>query len=254
MLNDVDALADRKNSRGTYVEIEKKRAMDVSDRELFSNKKQVLQYVSDKPISTDACVNISNTNSINATYLELGKEKGKVSLMGGNSGKGKKPLNHDKDIGVGSKKKVQNTFPTHVKSFLSSGLLDGVPVKYSSMSSEKSLIGVIEGKGCLCSYDNYKLSEARFSLTLLLFKMKYLSASEFERHAGCKGGHANSHIYFDSGKTIHVVAQNLKKTPPEMLFESTYKVLKNIILQKMKRQNHCDLLIDQGRGSSTISQ
>ncbi|XP_015167997.1 uncharacterized protein [Solanum tuberosum] len=152
MLNDVDALADRKNSRGTYVEIEKKRAMDVSGRELFSNKKQVLQY--------------------------------------------------------------------------------------------KSLIGVIEGKGCLCSYDNYKLSE----------KMKYLSASEFERHAGCKGGHANSHIYFDSGKTIHVVAQNLKKTPPEMLFESTYKVLKNIILQKMKRQNHCDLLIDQGRGSSTISQ
>lgn len=51
--------------------------------------------------------------------------------MGDNSGKGKSPMNHNKDIGVGSKKKVQNTFPTHVKSFLSSRLIDGVPVKYS---------------------------------------------------------------------------------------------------------------------------
>ncbi|KAK6791433.1 hypothetical protein RDI58_010514 [Solanum bulbocastanum] len=48
MLNDVDALADGENGRGTYVEIEKQRAMDFSERELFSNKKQVVQYVSDK--------------------------------------------------------------------------------------------------------------------------------------------------------------------------------------------------------------
>ncbi|KAG5610607.1 hypothetical protein H5410_021888, partial [Solanum commersonii] len=106
--------------------------------------------------------------------------------MGDNSGKGKNPVNHDKDIGVGSKKKVQNTFPSHVKSLLSTCLLEGVPVKYSSMSSEKK---------------------------------KYLSVSEFERHAGFKSGHANSHIYFISGKTIHDVVQKLKKTPLEMLFE-----------------------------------
>ncbi|KAG5610608.1 hypothetical protein H5410_021889 [Solanum commersonii] len=137
MLNDVDALADGEKGRGTYVEIEKKRAMDASERELFSNKKQVVQYVSDKPISTDAFMNISNTNNINDTSVEIGKEKGKVILMGDNSGKGKNPINHDKDIGIGSKKKVQNTFSTHVKSLLSSGLLDGVPVKYSSMSSER---------------------------------------------------------------------------------------------------------------------
>ncbi|KAG5610606.1 hypothetical protein H5410_021887 [Solanum commersonii] len=54
MLNDVYALANGENGRGTYVEIEKKRSMDASERELFSNKKQVVQYVSDKPISTDA--------------------------------------------------------------------------------------------------------------------------------------------------------------------------------------------------------
>jgi len=135
MLNDVDALADGEKGRGN-VEIEKKCAMDASERELFSNKKQVVQCVSDKPISTDACTNISNTNSINATSLEHGK--GKVISMGDNSGKGKNPVNHDKDIGVGSKKKVQNTFPAHVKSLLSSGLLDGVPVKYISMLSEVS--------------------------------------------------------------------------------------------------------------------
>ncbi|KAH0682581.1 hypothetical protein KY285_020085 [Solanum tuberosum] len=136
ILNDVDALADEEKGRGTYVEIEKKRAMDASKRELFSNKKQVMQYVSDKPISTDACANISNTNSINATSLEQGI--GKVISMGDNSGKGKNPVNHDKDIGADSKNKVQNTFPTNVKSLLSSGLLDGVPVKYISLSSEVS--------------------------------------------------------------------------------------------------------------------
>ncbi|KAH0757660.1 hypothetical protein KY290_021153 [Solanum tuberosum] len=140
--------------------------MDASKRELFSNKKQVMQYVSDKPISTDACANISNTNSINATSLEQGI--GKVISMGDNSGKGKNPVNHDKDIGADSKNKVQNTFPTNVKSLLSSGLLDGVPVKYISLSSEKSLIGVIKGNGYLCSCDNCKLSEASFSFTLLL--------------------------------------------------------------------------------------
>ncbi|KAH0692560.1 hypothetical protein KY285_019657 [Solanum tuberosum] len=198
MLNDVDALADGEKGRGTYVEIKKKRAMDASERELFSNKKQVVQYVSDKPISIDACANISNTNSINATSLEHGK--GKVILMGDNSGKGKNPMNHDKDIGVGSKKKVQNTFPAHVKCLLSSGLLDGVPVKYISMLSEKK---------------------------------NYLSASEFERHAGCKSGHANSHIYFDSGKTIHAVVQKLKKTPPEMLFE----IIQNIVGSPINPKN-----------------
>ncbi|KAK6790983.1 hypothetical protein RDI58_010064 [Solanum bulbocastanum] len=175
MLNDVDALADGEKGRGTYVEIKKKRAMDALERELFSNKKQVVQYVSDKPISTDACANISNTNSINATSLELGK--GKVILMGDNSGKGKNPVNHDKDIDVGSKKKVQNTFPDHVKSLLSSGLLDGVPVKYISMLSEKSLIGVIEGNDYLCSCDNCKLSEATFSFTLLLFVLSFENKS-----------------------------------------------------------------------------
>ncbi|KAH0682079.1 hypothetical protein KY289_019831 [Solanum tuberosum] len=186
MLKDVDALADGEKGRGTYVEIEKKCAMDASERELFSNKKQVAQCVSDKSISTDACTNISNTNSINATSLEHGK--GKVISMGDNSGKEKNPGNNDKDIGVDSKKKVQNTFPTNMKN-------------------------------CL-------------------------SATEFERHAGCKSHHANSHIYFDSGRTIHAVVRKLKKTPSEMLFESTYKVLENIILQKMKQQNHFDLLIN----------
>ncbi|KAG5610623.1 hypothetical protein H5410_021904, partial [Solanum commersonii] len=190
ILNDVDALADEEKGRGTYVEIEKKRAMDASERELFSNKKQVMQYVSEKPISTDACANISNINSINATSLEQGI--GKVISMGENSRKGKNPVTHDKDIGVDSKNKVQNTFPTNVKSLLSGGLLDGVPMMYISMSSEKKIL---------------------------------LSATEFERHAGCKSHHANNYIYFDNGRTIHVVVQNLKKTPREMLFEVIQKIV-----------------------------
>ncbi|XP_015072391.1 uncharacterized protein LOC107016434 [Solanum pennellii] len=165
------------------------------------------EMLNDVDVLSETRANISNTNSINATSLERGK--GKVISIGDNSGKGKNLVNHDKFIGVDSKKKVQNTFPSNVRSLLSSGLLDGVPVKYISMSSDKSLIGVIKGNGYLCSCDNCKSSEKKI----------LLSAMEFERHAGCKSNHANNHIFFDSGITILAVVQKLKKTPTEMIFE-----------------------------------
>uniref|UniRef100_A0A5B7A3P0 Tify domain-containing protein n=1 Tax=Davidia involucrata TaxID=16924 RepID=A0A5B7A3P0_DAVIN len=117
------------------------------------------------------------------------------------------------------KKVPSNNFPSNVKSLLSTGMLDGVPVKYVSWSREKNLRGVIKGTGYLCGCDDCKLSKA-------------LNAYEFERHTGCKTKHPNNHIYFENGKTIYAVVQELKSTPQDMLFDAIQNVTGSPINQK----------------------
>ncbi|KAG8382232.1 hypothetical protein BUALT_Bualt05G0055500 [Buddleja alternifolia] len=118
-----------------------------------------------------------------------------------------------------SKKGSSNNFPSNVKSLLSTGILDGVPVKYVSWSREKNLRGVIKGTGYLCSCQDCKLN-------------KVINAYEFERHAGCKTKHPNNHIYFENGKTIYAVVQELKSTPQEILFEVIQNVTGSPVNQK----------------------
>ncbi|KAI3453710.1 hypothetical protein Pfo_010373 [Paulownia fortunei] len=118
-----------------------------------------------------------------------------------------------------TKKGSSNNFPSNVKSLLSTGILDGVPVKYVSWSREKNLRGVVKGTGYLCSCQECKLSKA-------------INAYEFERHAGCKTKHPNNHIYFENGKTIYAVVQELKSTPQEMLFEVIQNVTGSPVNQK----------------------
>ncbi|KAL2517107.1 hypothetical protein Adt_13354 [Abeliophyllum distichum] len=110
-----------------------------------------------------------------------------------------------------TKKIPSNNFPSNVKILLSTGILDGVPVKYISWSRENNLRGVVKGTGYLCDCKECKLSKA-------------ISAYEFERHAGCKTKHPNGHIYFENGKTIVAVVQELKSTPQNMLFEAIENV------------------------------
>ncbi|KAJ6772818.1 AUTOIMMUNE REGULATOR [Salix koriyanagi] len=117
-----------------------------------------------------------------------------------------------------SKKIPPNNFPSNVKSLLSTGLLDGVPVKYVSWSREKTLRGTIKGTGYLCSCK--------------ACSNKVLNAYEFERHANCKTKHPNNHIYFENGKTIYAVVQELKNTPQEMLFNAIETVTGSAINQK----------------------
>jgi len=62
--------------------------------------------------------------------------------------------------------------------------------------------------------------------------MKALNAYEFERHAGAKTKHPNNHIYFENGKTIYAVVQELKNTPQEMLFDAIQNVTGSTINQK----------------------
>lgn len=118
-----------------------------------------------------------------------------------------------------AKKVPPNNFPSNVKSLLSTGMLDGVSVKYVSWSREKNLRGIIKGTGYLCGCENCNHS-------------KSLNAYEFERHAGCKTKHPNNHIYFDNGKTIYAVVQELKNTPQELLFDTIQTVTGSTINQK----------------------
>ncbi|KAI4339202.1 hypothetical protein MLD38_024166 [Melastoma candidum] len=117
------------------------------------------------------------------------------------------------------KKPASNNFPSNVKSLLSTGMLDGVPVKYVSWSREMNLRGIISGSGYRCGCTDCNLS-------------KSLNAYEFERHAGCKTKHPNNHIYFENGKTIYAVVQELKSTPQELLFDAIQTVTGSPINQK----------------------
>ncbi|KAG2334163.1 hypothetical protein Bca52824_005343 [Brassica carinata] len=93
-----------------------------------------------------------------------------------------------RDSKTAKKGSSTNTFPSNVKSLLSTGMFDGVTVKYYSWSRE------------------------------------VLNAYEFEQHANCKTKHPNNHIYFENGKTVYGVVQELKNTPQEKLFDAIQNV------------------------------
>ncbi|KAL5716559.1 hypothetical protein ACHQM5_018230 [Ranunculus cassubicifolius] len=118
-----------------------------------------------------------------------------------------------------SKKVAPNSFPSNVRSLLNTGMLDGVPVKYMSWQQEKELGGIIKGCGyrCGCNSCNYN---------------KVLNAYEFEKHAGSKTKHPNNHIFFDNGKTIYSIVQELKTTTPNMLFDAIQNCTGSPINQK----------------------
>ncbi|TXG58566.1 hypothetical protein EZV62_016395 [Acer yangbiense] len=121
-----------------------------------------------------------------------------------------------------TKKAPSNNFPSNVRSLLSTGMLDGVPVKYIAWSREKELCGVIKGSGYQCGCQSCNFS-------------KVINAYEFERHAGCKTKHPNNHIYFENGKTIYGIVQELRSTPQSMLFEVIQTITGTTINQKSFR-------------------
>lgn len=126
-----------------------------------------------------------------------------------------------KSEGKPAKKEAPNSFPSNVRSLMATGILDGVPVKYVSVSREE-LGGIIKGSGYLCGCQSCNHSKA-------------LNAYEFERHAGCKTKHPNNHIYFESGKTIYQIVQELRSTPESLLFDAIQTVTGSPINQKAFR-------------------
>ncbi|KAL6203198.1 hypothetical protein ACLB2K_026901 [Fragaria x ananassa] len=117
-----------------------------------------------------------------------------------------------------TKKQAPNSFPSNVRSLISTGILDGVPVKYVSVAREE-LRGIIKGASYLCGCQSCNFT-------------KGLNAYEFERHAGCKTKHPNNHIYFENGKTIYQIVQELRSTPESLLFDTMQTVFGAPINQK----------------------
>lgn len=70
-------------------------------------------------------------------------------------------------------------------------------------------------------------------MTDILYQV--LNAYEFERHAGCKTKHPNNHIYFENGKTIYQIVQELRNTPETLLFDTIQTVFGAPINQKSFR-------------------
>lgn len=120
-----------------------------------------------------------------------------------------------------SRKEAPNSFPSNVRSLILTGMLDGVPVKYVSLARQE-LRGIIKGSGYLCGCQSCNYS-------------KVLNAYEFERHAGSKTKHPNNHIYFENGKTIYQIVQELRSTPESLLFDSIQTVFGAPINQKSFR-------------------
>ncbi|KAM7527817.1 hypothetical protein LguiB_031227 [Lonicera macranthoides] len=121
----------------------------------------------------------------------------------------------------GARKEAPNSFPSNVRSLIATGMLDGVPIKYVSLSREE-LRGIIKGSGYLCGCQSCNYTKA-------------LNAYEFERHAGCKTKHPNNHIYFENGKTIYQIVQELRSTPESLLFDAIQTVTGSPINQKAFR-------------------
>ncbi|CAI0472595.1 unnamed protein product [Linum tenue] len=165
--------------------------------------------------------------SIQGLDAASGKELGKssfgalVSSARGATASGTGSDSKKKDDAKASKKAPPNNFPSNVRSLLSTGILDGCPVKYVAWSREE-LRGIISGTGYLCSCQSCNLS-------------KVINAFEFERHANCKTKHPNNHIYFDNGKTIYGVVQELRSTPQHMLFDVIQTITGCAINQKSFR-------------------
>lgn len=90
---------------------------------------------------------------------------------------------------------------------------------------------VLQGKsGKLCSeVEEFAVSTGYSNC----YMQQALNAYELERHAGCKTKHPNNHIYFENGKTVYAVAQELKSTPQEMLFE----VIQNVTGSPLNQTN-----------------
>lgn len=70
---------------------------------------------------------------------------------------------------------------------------------------------------------------------MIWLSSKVLNAYAFERHAGCKTKHPNNHIYFENGKTIYQIVQELRNTPETMLFDVVQTVFGSPINQKAFR-------------------
>eukprot|EP00262_Sarcandra_glabra_P017703 TRINITY_DN6155_c0_g1_i1.p1 TRINITY_DN6155_c0_g1~~TRINITY_DN6155_c0_g1_i1.p1 ORF type:complete len:289 (+),score=48.95 TRINITY_DN6155_c0_g1_i1:219-1085(+) len=233
------ALNDEDITYDTPSRIEPKRvhqwSLDGTEAELFPNKKQAIEIPSHGSISGVPNAHISmwgNPSIPQAVSTHLGDPLLRSDTLKIDSGSPQMGISMAEPIPLSPPKKKKepkvsknvllNNFPTNVKSFLSTGLLEGVSVKYISGSGKKELRGIIKDSGYLCGCPMCNFT-------------KVLNAHEFERHAGCLTKHPNSHIYLDNGKAIYSIVQELRSTPINLLDEVIRSVIGTPINEKRYR-------------------
>ncbi|XP_064973793.1 uncharacterized protein LOC103973506 isoform X3 [Musa acuminata AAA Group] len=104
-----------------------------------------------------------------------------------------------------SKKISLTKLPGNVRELLSTGLLEGLPVKYMTSNGKQiELHGVIKGNGILCSCATCDSSIV-------------VSAYVFEQHAGSTKKHPADFIYLQNGNSLHDVVKACHGAPLDML-------------------------------------
>ncbi|KAJ8461627.1 hypothetical protein OPV22_034553 [Ensete ventricosum] len=104
-----------------------------------------------------------------------------------------------------SKKISLTKLPGNVRELLSTGLLEGLPVKYMTSNGKQiELHGVIKGNGILCSCATCDSSIV-------------VSAYVFEQHAGSTKKHPADFIYLQNGNSLHDVVKACCGAPLDML-------------------------------------
>ncbi|XP_074557173.1 uncharacterized protein LOC141813159 isoform X2 [Curcuma longa] len=104
-----------------------------------------------------------------------------------------------------SKKISLTKLPGNVRELLSTGLLEGLPVKYFTSNGKRiELHGVIKGNGIICSCANCDSSTV-------------VSAYIFEQHAGSTKKHPADFIFLQNGNSLHDVVRACHGAPLNML-------------------------------------
>ncbi|KAG6522189.1 hypothetical protein ZIOFF_019327 [Zingiber officinale] len=104
-----------------------------------------------------------------------------------------------------SKKISLTKLPGNVRELLSTGLLEGLPVKYFTSNGKRiELHGVIKGNGIICSCANCDSSTV-------------VSAYIFEQHAGSTKKHPADFIFLQNGNNLHDVVRACRDAPLNML-------------------------------------
>ncbi|WVZ02363.1 hypothetical protein V8G54_023169 [Vigna mungo] len=123
---------------------------------------------------------------------------------------------------------MRKKFPSKLKDLLSSGILEGLLVKYVRSIKAKSigLLGVISGIGILCYCE-------------VCNKVEVVSPTIFELHAGSSNKRPPEYIFLENGSTLRDIMNIFLNIPLNTLEEVVQKALGDFTMKKSKFCVNC---------------
>ncbi|WOL13292.1 hypothetical protein Cni_G22061 [Canna indica] len=133
-------------------------------------------------------------------------------------------------------KKISLTKPPgNVRELLSTGLLEGLPVKYYTSNGKRiELQGVIKGNGILCSCVTCDSSTV-------------VSAYVFEQHAGSTKKHPADFIFLENGYSLHDVVNVCRGAPIDTLESAIQGAIGPVPPKKCYTCQSCKVLFSASR-------